>query len=202
MKNSLAIIIGLVLLCTVGTTLYIAQRKQQDKLQTVLSDLKYEYERKEGGKDFALATLKEDMRLCYRNEGVTFSPDLQLYENGKTVQKLSSILQEKTLVIRVSQLHCQACLSVIIPMLEKLENKNVMYWMDYTNKRYMEEFKKNCNVQHRFFKISSLPLSIEELNVPFMFLLDKDMKTDCVFIPHKELPKQIKEYLEIVKDRI
>lgn len=191
------------ILCCIGVTfLCFLQNKKQSKLFKALTDLQYDYECKQGSEAFKLATLKEDMNTCYINEGETLNNNMLLLENGKEKSSLSNAIKDKTLVVRLSQLNCQACIMAITPLLQKLSDERIIFLIDYTNKRYFEEFKKTCNDNHRLFKIESLALPLDTLNIPYFFILDKDLKTDCVFVPHKEMINQTERYLEIVKKKI
>lgn len=199
MKN--IVIIFAVICCVGATSLYLLQIKKQQKLLKVLADLQYDYNQKHDSEAFKIATLKEDMNTCYANEGETLS-NVTLLENGIDKINLSDVIEDKTLIIRLSQLNCQACIMAITPLLHKLKNERVIFLMDYTNKRYFKEFKKTCNDNHRLFKIDSLLTSLDTLNIPYFFLLDKSLKTDCAFVPHKEMLGQTEKYLEIIKKRI
>lgn len=199
MKN---IVIIFAVICCIGTTsLYLMQIKKQLKLLKVLADLQYDYKQKHDSDAFKIATLKEDMNTCYADEGETLN-NMTLLENGKDRTYLSDVIKDKTLIIRLSQLNCQACIMAITPLLHKLNNERVIFLIDYSNKRYFKEFKKTCNANHRLFKIDSLPISLDTLNIPYFFLLDKNLKTDCVFVPHKEMLEQTEKYIEIIKKRI
>lgn len=200
MKN--IVIIGVVL-CFIGSTyFYFMQNKKQQKSLKVLTDLQYDYNQKQESEAFKLATLKEDMNVCYANEGEALKNSMVLLENGKEKTNLSDVIKDKTLAIRLSQLNCQACIMAIIPLIQKLKNERVIFLIDYTNKRYFEELKKTCNANHRLFKIECLDISLDTLNIPYFFLLDKNLKTDCTFIPHKEMISQIEKYLEIIKRKV
>ena len=168
----------------------------------MLTDLQYDSNQKHESDAFKIATLKEDINTCYANEGETLKNSMLLLENGKEKIHLSDVIKDKTLVIRLSQQNCQACITVITPLLQKLSNERVIFLIDYTNKRYFEEFKKTCNVSHRLFKIESSIIPLDTLNIPYFFLLDKNLKTDCTFIPHKEILSQTQKYLEIIKKKI
>lgn len=200
MKN---IVIVFAILCCIGTTYFcLAQIKKQQKLIKVLADFQYEYSEKQDSKDFKLATLKEDMITCYTNEGEMLNDSIVLFEDGTEKVFLFNVIDNKTLIIRLSQLNCQVCVVAFMPLLHKLSHKKIFFLIDYTNKRYFDEFKKTCNANHRFFKIESLPTSLDTLNIPYFFLLDKNLKMDCVFVPHKEMIEQTEKYLEIVNNKI
>lgn len=197
------IVLIVAVLCCIGTTyLYLAQNKKQLKLLKVLNDLQYDYKQKQESQAFQLATLREDMNTCYANESETLKSNMLLLENGKNKINLSDVIKDKTLIVRLSQQNCQACIMAITPLLQKLSNERVIYLIDYTNKRYLEELKKTCNANYRLFKTESLVLSLDTLNIPYFFLLDKEMRTDCVFIPHKEMIIQMEKYLKIIEKKM
>lgn len=159
MKN---IVLIVAVLCCIGTTcLYLTQDNKQIRLLEVLNDLQYDYKQKQESQAFQLATLREDMNTRYANESETLKSNMLLLENGKNKINLSDVIKDKTLIVRLSQQNCQACIMVITPLLQKLSNERVIYLIDYTNKRYLEELKKTCNADYRLFKTESLVLSLD-----------------------------------------
>lgn len=66
----------------------------------------------------------------------------------------------------------------------------------------MKSLKKRVMLAIVFFKIESSIIPLDTLNIPYFFLLDKNLKTDCTFIPHKEILSQTQKYLEIIKKKI
>lgn len=194
--------ISVLLCCILMMFLYYVQHGKQQKLLKVLTDLQYDYEQKEGSEAFMLSILKEDMRTCYMSDGETVDGSSLLLDEHKEKVFLSDIIKGKTLVMRLSQQNCQACIMAMMPIVQKLDQERVVFLVDYTNRRYFEEFKKTCNASHRVFKTESLSIPLDSLNIPYFFLLDKDLKMDYTFIPHKEMIDQTGKYLEIVKRKI
>lgn len=201
MKNIVAVFI--LLFCVGVTFVYFMQNKKHQELFKLLSDLQYGYRQKMESQAFKLATLKEDMNTCYINEGYSLKANMILLEEGKEKANLAHLVKNKTLIVRLSQMNCQACIMAFTPLLQELKDCRVIFFMDYTNKRYIQEFKKSYIIgDYRFFKVEFLPIPLDTLNIPYFFLLDRNLKTECVFIPHKEMINQTEKYLEIIKNRI
>lgn len=190
----------LILICLLGTYQYYAQMQKQCELQKTINELQESYHSESNNKDFTLSVLKEDMKICLQNEGLVLDPNIPINENGDVEHALSDIVKDKTLIIRLSQFNCQVCIETIKPMLEKINVKNVVFLVTYTNKRFLKELKKGIDQENwRFFKVNSLNIPIESLNVPYFFVLDEKLSLNYVFIPHKEMLEMIEKYLEIVE---
>ncbi|MFR8835272.1 hypothetical protein [Bacteroides sp. CG01] len=197
-------IIGLlILICLLGTYQYYRQMRKQCELQKMIKELQQYYDSEKSAKDFALSVLKEDMKLCFQNEGLILDSEILLVENESKEYILSDIVKEKTLVIRFSQLNCQACIEAIKPLLKKVNIKQVVFLVTYTNKKFLKEFKKEIDQEDwRFFQVNSLYVPVEDLNSPYFFVLDEKMSLNYVFIPHKEMLDQIERYFEIVEQHL
>lgn len=114
MKN---IVLIVAVLCCIGTTcLYLTQDNKQIRLLEVLNDLQYDYKQKQESQAFQLATLREDMNTRYANESETLKSNMLLLENGKNKINLSDVIKDKTLIVRLSQQNCQACIMAITPL--------------------------------------------------------------------------------------
>ena len=121
MKN---IVLIVAVLCCIGTTcLYLTQDNKQIRLLEVLNDLQYDYKQKQESQAFQLATLREDMNTRYANESETLKSNMLLLENGKNKINLSDVIKDKTLIVRLSQQNCQACIMAITPLLQTSEPK-------------------------------------------------------------------------------
>ena len=55
---------------------------------------------------------------------------------------------------------------------------------------------KKYHPQSQFFKISSLPIQVDSLDIPYLFVLDKEFKINHLFIPNIDMLNQTVRYLE------
>lgn len=196
------IIVLFILVCLLGAYQYNLQMKKQYKLQEMIEELKEYYHSEKEINDFVLSTLKEDIKLCFQNEGLILNSQTPLIEDGKGTHMMVDIIKNKTLVIRFSQLNCQACIEAIKPLLKGLKTKQVVVFADYTNKRFLKEFKKGLNESWRLFNVKLLNIPMDDLNIPYFFVLDEEMRLSHVFIPHKEMLSHVEEYLEIIEQHL
>lgn len=152
---------------------------------------------------FELFTLKEDMQVCTQNEGLIIDETVKVRNEEQELVLLKDVFQGKTLVVRISQSHCQVCIETVIPMLKASGIEDIVILADYTNKRFLKKFKENHEIEYRCFTIENSPrLPIDDLNIPYLYVMDKNMQVDCLFIPHKEIPEQTERYLKTMAERL
>ena len=109
-------------------------------------------------------------------------------------------------MLRISNTHCPACLYDLCPsvarFLKFVGKENVIYLSDYDNARTLALLKSNYKIDHEVYSVKKIDLSLEESNVPYLFLLDENLKIELIFAPIKELPELTDRYFQIIKSRI
>ena len=105
-------------------------------------------------------------------------------------------------IIRYSELNCNVCIdslfSCIDNHLNKKEKQQIHILASYHNRNDLLIFKRINNLSYPIYRIDSLGISLENLNEPFIFVLNKDYSISHLFIPHKERPQDTRRYLNIV----
>lgn len=78
-----------------------------------------------------------------------------------------------------------------------------MLLADYTNERFLKKVIENHRLVFPCYRIKQLPdLPIERLGAPYLFLMDKDRKMHCVYIPHKEMLEEVEKSLKELGRRL
>ena len=73
-----------------------------------------------------------------------------------------------------------------MPLLKKSGIQQIVILGDYTNKRFFRKMKELHEVDFRCFKTeASFHLPIDDLNIPYLFVTDKNLLVSNLFIPHK-----------------
>jgi len=104
-----------------------------------------------------------------------------------------------------SELNCNSCVEENIPFINNFCNeigmKNVIYLASYKNERDLHLFKRINKIPSQIYNMESIGLKIEKFNTPFCFVLNKNFKAECVFIPLKEDSSNFNHYLKIIKEK-
>lgn len=144
--------------------------------------------------------------ITLSQQGVCNLPfDLSVYSfHYDETGELSKIKKQKnTLVFRYTTLVCMSCVEKISDVLKKFqeENENIEVIVLATYRPNEElMFKSICKPHKNVYTVSALNLPLEKENVPYFFLLDKDLNVSNTFIPEAGMPKLTKAYLERIKE--
>lgn len=148
--------------------------------------------------------LKEDAMLS-KQGCLSLNPQLILYtEKGDSISLSQVRKKNKTLVLRYSSFSCTPCVDSAIELIKKFIEENpdidVLLIGTYGTTQELRRFKRTNNLLTQVYHINLLRLPIEKENIPYLFILDNDMKVIDTFIPRKELLEQTARYLIHIKE--
>lgn len=124
------------------------------------------------------------------------------------LRKLSEVSDSaKLIVYRISESDCLECIKSQLPYLKVLCNKigkdHVLLLTSFSTEKAFKIFLDNIHIDICAYNIQSRDLaylSIESLNVPYFFELNRGNTAGYVFIPRKEIPDLSDAYCkEIVR---
>jgi hypothetical protein len=152
--------------------------------------------------NFLAYILSDYMFYQFESEGCRLNIDIELADS---VQFLSDIGQLPKFVFFHTQLNCNVCVEGIMTVLNDYQNilcpKNRLFFAAYNNKRDVTLFKRMNHLNNIVYNVKSVGLPIEKLNLPFCFVMDKDMKAECVYIPLEGDSLLFKKYLKLVNEK-
>lgn len=157
---------------------------------------KVEFQKQITKRESAYYAMKEIVDMQLENEGRRIQSDNIVYEDGKELYHLKDVVKYGCIVVRFSQNNCQSCISTLMALFHKLNMKNVTFFINYANEHFLDDLKK-YKVQSRFFKVGMMPLPIDSLNLPYCFIVDREMKVSNIFIPNIEYLDQTIQYFEM-----
>ncbi len=200
-KNGLCLI--LILICLSFVLFKLALRVNQVR---VLKKEIYEIEQKQDINTTRIDNLQLRFKLSFLNEEEKLATDLTVKNEEGKLLKLSELVKEgKKLVLRISNTHCSACLHNLSPFvaefIKSVGENNVIYLSDYENTRILRLLKSNYKINNEVYSIKQLNLPIEASNIPFLFVLDEQMKVQLLFAPIKEMSKLTEDYFNAIKYR-
>jgi hypothetical protein len=125
------------------------------------------------------------------------------YPDTSKNEYLYNLTQTSTLVFRFSGNMCSPCIEFVISRID-------VYIQDFrTNDRVLflysdaSPFLSENYYTKRSFLISDIfHEHLDELNLPYLCILDKDHKIHSIYIPDINFPELLDKYLEIVSDKL
>lgn len=200
------IIVSIVLLLLLSGNLfqYIISQKQNKQLISAIEKIKQDSEQKINTCEFNSFELKNDIQTYLQNDGLKIDPETKVYDmETHEAVRLKNLLSHKNLLIRISQANCQVCIDAILSLLDKVKSEHILLLADYTNNRFLKKIRENHNITYPCYKITKpFLIPVEDLCVPYLFITDKDMEVECLYIPHKEMPEEIEKCLKIITKRL
>lgn len=127
--------------------------------------------------------------------------------NNKTYQLKELINERSKLIFMFSELNCQTCIDMQLPNIEQLSKdigaENIILLASYSNKRDLFQFARINRIKLEIYNFdkNDIQIPIIDSNVPFFFIINSNLTSNCFFIPEKSLPKHTISYLNIVKHR-
>lgn len=128
-------------------------------------------------------------------------------EKGKKIEVRNLIRKDRyTLVLRYSYLSCSPCVDYAVTALKDFKEQhpdiNVLLLSTYRQKKDLRDFKRVNKVFFHVYHVDSLNLAMDEENIPYFFMLDKDMRMFNFFMPHQEIPELTAEYFRKINSLI
>lgn len=202
MKGSWITIICVMLLGANAVYGYFQYREVEDS-RVLLSDLREQY----NSELFNLALQGEDRKqeITFNGKGVDMNQTVTDMDN-KSV-KLSEVIRSPRLILRFSELNCDACIDAQIRNLNRISDSigvsQVALFVTYRDSKYIKRFMETHQLKHAVFRLNDeLAATLENIEMPYYFVLSPaEGRVQCMFIPHKEIPALTKEYLVQIKHK-
>ena len=137
------------------------------------------------------------------NEGVTMADTINIIaSNGKKVNA-RELFTENTFVLSYSSIGCSDCIQFAFQSLLSRVNlaANTILLVKNAPLRDLHVLKKEYKVKE-VCKIDSLPFPFGVTDMPFCFVIDKELHTRSFFIPRKEIPQQTDMYMNFIENNL
>lgn len=127
--------------------------------------------------------------------------------NNKTYKLKELIKGQSKLIFMFSGLNCQTCIDMQLPGIEQLSKdigeENVILLASYSNRRDLFQFARINKIKLEIynFEKSDIQIPLIDSNVPFFFIINPNLASNCFFIPEKSSPKHTIAYLNVIKHR-
>jgi len=83
-----------------------------------------------------------------------------------------------------------------------LDSSNTLLLAWYNNPAYLYQFKRMNRIKLPVYSIKNTGLPPDTLNIPYFYLLDKDLRVSNVFIPEEGDTASLAAYLRFAGERI
>jgi hypothetical protein len=136
---------------------------------------------------------------------IDISPSFILQnEIGDSIQISNLVNGATKLVFRYSELNCNVCIDSQMDFVKGFIEKNgydsFIMISDYNYHKNLLQFKTFNNIQNEIYNVATLDSSLDRLNIPYYFILDKYFRPRMFFFPEKNLPADTKEYFRKIDE--
>lgn len=154
-------------------------------------------------KNIDIKIFQNQVSKYYSNELLNIK-NCKLYLNNKPLILSNKFFDKPVLVFRFSIFNCSECVHFALNKLKQnlhdfATNDRIILIYDDNNMRVSESMFGKMPYVTKERNIMGIPM--ENSNIPFMFILDTEMKVKHFFIPEKGMPELTDEYLSIIKTR-
>jgi len=146
--------------------------------------------------------------LVIPNSGKIIDKDLKLRDqHGEDISIREVLKNAPLLVFRYSRYDCDLCIDQVLDRLQTAfkgdEHKVCLIIDGMTEREFRMKYKdREINFPAYFVANDNLGLSLENKNLPFLFVLPDEVKANQIFIPFREHPAQTDIYLKNIKAQL
>ena len=142
------------------------------------------------------------------NDNIILSEDLKVTDKEKQARLLKDIVNDDTkLIVRISESHCEDCIRFFIVKLLRLAqqkkwNENqVIVLASYQDQRSLTIFADRLGIRFPLYQIEDMPLPVEDIHVPYCFILERNLQVKHLFVPDKYDGRISNTYLDFIDKR-
>lgn len=197
MKRTTCLLIILIVLLSAGLIYamrYAMDKDTQIKNQSVALGVQKQM--------FAL--LSGNMKMHYVYSECQLA-DMTLLDKDRNAIKLSALLNgEDKVVFKFSLTNCSSCIqhsfSSVRKLMGKLPKDKIIIVADNSNRRELQALVNSLSLSLPVYLTEDTVFHsiLEKENVPFFFIIGKDLRMKDLFIPMKELPDLSDLYYRII----
>ena len=152
--------------------------------------------------------LLKNMKAQLASEGQSINVAMKIKGSDSNEILLGNVVGERPkLIFRFSELNCTTCVDSQFYMIKKYQQivgaSNIIILTSSNSERNAFLFNRDEHLQCPVYSVpfDELGLPIEDLNIPYYFIVDKDLTAKLIHIPAKELPLFTDEYFSVLIKR-
>ena len=136
---------------------------------------------------------------------ISFSPNQKLMkENGDSITLSNLVGKKPKLFFKYSELNCNVCvdaqLAFLKTFIKNYGEENLIMISSYKFHKTVYQFKILNNIRSEIYNINFLDPSIDNLNVPYYFILDDTYIPKMMFIPEKTFTEDTEAYFKKIQN--
>ena len=143
-----------------------------------------------------------------QSDGMKIEKDIRIQSlEGDTIYFSQLFENEYKLVFCYSELNCSTCVEKEFENLKKISSEigvnNIIILASYTNIRDLSVFMRVNDNKFPVYKINNnkLGLLIDKYDSPYLFVTNRNMIANQIFLPLKEIPLLSDMYYNVIKTR-
>ena len=152
--------------------------------------------------------LLDNFQMQYANNEYSLN-DFSLSDTSDTKINLSELLDDNyKIIFRFSYLHCSSCvefeLKNVMKIAQRIPKDRIIIIAEYDNKRGFTAFIKAHNITLPIYFLNENEHAnniLQNENIPYVCLMNKQMKIEHLFIPIKEVPIYSERYYHNIIQR-
>lgn len=149
----------------------------------------------------------KNMLFQYQDEGILLD-DLKLvpYDSSDPFSISSLVDNDTKLFFRFKETNCIICVNKFMEVLKNIPDsfpiEHLVILCGYENFHEYRVFVTKNNMKMKVFNIDELPnLIVEEINEPYFFVLNKNLRIQNIYIPDKNNAENVNRYLSCLKGK-
>lgn len=140
--------------------------------------------------------------IKYQNVNIS---NIQAFYNNKSAKPILKPNQKYAVVYRYHDTGCEACINFGITKFKKIAEEigtnNVMIFVKTSSTRTLQIDQNTYDIHTPMFMVDSLPIVLDQLNIPYFFILDSNMNINNLFIPDKSIPGFTDKYSKEIQSK-
>jgi hypothetical protein len=150
-----------------------------------------------------LDILLEEKMTLFKNENVVFDSLAVITDLHNKERKMIDIIAGKPkLCLFISSSFCKDCINYILSEVKNNNQRVIIFASGYTNKDLYVFAKDNAFDVNSIYSIETLNYPIEQLQMPFLFLMYDNGKSSHFFVPRREISDLTIKYFDIISSKI
>lgn len=195
MKNNIIILISFVILLT--TNLFILKKNNKYvKLLQYKDSIILNQDFKQQQLDY----IESNLFSTIKNQNIDIKTKIKTYHIDTLLNK-----QQHVVVYRYHDTDCESCIHFGMLKLKRLSeyigNEKIIIFIKTSSKKTLLLSRNVYNINFPMFIIDSLPVHLDQFNIPYLFVLDQNMQINNLFIPDKTIPKYTDKYLNEIQHK-
>ena len=196
MKKETLFIIAIIILLAFNSVLLYKHKQLKNNHLSLFSQLSELL----GKEDF----LKTTSIVQHFSEGMPANGiEVRNSENGMNVPLSSLAENDACLFFRFKETDCDGCVQQSIRLLEKFSNQfpemKIFILSGYSNVRYFHAYVQNHKENFIVYNLNFMPLTADNQDEPYFFVLTPDQRIQNVFITNNEDNSFSEEYIDCMR---